>query len=129
MSFHMMESIGFSTRDNDQTKSFVKFNSQVTKSINKQTFRLYNYKKCMSLKYMLSRWLFKRISHHFIQASASNPYTIKLTTVVRDSGMNQKQRLSDASKQVTKSLNELVQKKFFLNMILKEFLMFRKKIN
>jgi hypothetical protein len=114
MSFHMMESIGFSTRDNDQTKSFVKFNSLVTKSINKQTFRLFNYKKCMSLKYMLSRWLFKRISHHFIQASASNPYTIKLTTVVRDSGMNQSQRLSDASKQVTKSLNELVQKKVFL---------------
>ena len=90
LSFHVFEAIGFSSRnlkDKENRKAFVKFNSLVTKSINEGTFRLFNYKKCMSLKNMLSRWMFKRISHHFLQASSSNPYEIKLTTIIRDSGM------------------------------------------
>jgi hypothetical protein len=107
ISFHLFESIGFSSRDKKDKKAFVKFNSLVTKSINQKTFRLFNYKRCMSLKYMLSRWLFKRISHHFLQASATNPYSIKLTTIIRDSGVARYKKLADNRKQVIKSLGEL----------------------
>mgnify|MGYP006413175171 CR=1 FL=1 len=107
ISFHLFESIGFSSRDKKDKKAFVKFNSLVTKSINQKTFRLFNYKRCMSLKHMLSRWLFKRISHHFLQASATNPYSIKLTTIIRDSGVARYKKLADNRKQIIKSLEEL----------------------
>jgi len=51
--------------------------------------------------------LFKRISHHFLQASATNPYSIKLTTIIRDSGVARYKKLADNRKQVIKSLGEL----------------------
>lgn len=114
ISFHIFEAIGFSStgqRDKENNKAFVKFNSLVTKSINEKTFRLFNYKLCMSLKYMLSRWLFKRISHHFLQATVSNPYQIKLTTIIRDSGIADYPRLTDSRIQVKKTLDELCKAK------------------
>jgi len=109
ISFHIFEAIGFSSRGNNE-KCFVKFNPLVTKSIKERTYRIYNYHKAMSLKYMLSRWLFKRISHHFLQASVSNPYEIKLTTIIRDSGSASYPKLADNKRQVSKCLDELLDK-------------------
>lgn len=86
----------------------VMFHPLVTKSINQRTYRLYNYNKVMTYKMAISRWLHKRISHNFTQASATNPYGIYLSTIVRDSGMKVYERKSDSLKQVIKSLEEMV---------------------
>jgi len=89
-------------------KVVVMFHPLVTRSINQRTYRLYNYNKVMAYKISLSRWLHKRISHNFSQASATNPYSIKLSTIVRDSGMKMYERNSDSLKQIIKCLEEMV---------------------
>ena len=88
----------------------VVFHPLVTRSINFQTYRLLNFEKVMRMKMQLSRWLFKRISHLFSQATVNNPYRIKLSTIIRDSGMKEYKTIYDRRRQVEKALNEL--KKF-----------------
>ena len=88
----------------------VVFHPLVTRSINFQTYRLLNFEKVMRMKMQLSRWLFKRISHLFSQATVNNPYKIKLSTIIRDSGMKEYKTIYDRRRQVEKALNEL--KKF-----------------
>ena len=85
----------------------VMFHSLVTKSINRGDYRLFNYDKLMTMKMPLARWLHKRISHMFLQATINNPYEIKLSTIVRDSGMKNYKTISERSRQVEKALDEL----------------------
>ena len=44
----------------------------------------------------------------FLQATITNPYEIKLSTIVRDSGMKEYKTISERARQVEKSLNELM---------------------
>lgn len=83
------------------------FNPLVTKSINQGTYRLINYEKLMKMKMQVSRWLHKRISHMFVQATLVNPYQILLSTIVRDSGMRVYKTVSERMRQIEKALNEL----------------------
>ena len=83
------------------------FHPLVTRSIKFQTYRLLNYEKVMKLKMPLARWLYKRISHLFSQADINNPYRIKLSTIVRDSGMKAYKTISERRRQVEKALDEL----------------------
>jgi hypothetical protein len=41
----------------------------------------------MSLPTPLSRWLHKRLLHQYTNAGVMQPYKIKLSTIVRDSGL------------------------------------------
>jgi len=83
------------------------FNPLVTRSINQGTYRLINYEKLMKMKMQISRWLHKRISHMFVQATLVNPYQILLSTIVRDSGMRVYKTVSERMRQIEKALNEL----------------------
>ena len=83
------------------------FNPLVTKSINQGTYRLINYEKLMKMKMQVSRWLHKRISHMFVQATLVNPYQILLSTIIRDSGMRVYKTVSERMRQIEKALNEL----------------------
>lgn len=85
----------------------VMFHPLVTKSINEGTYRLVNYEKIMCYKMPLSRWLYKRMSHNFIQAGVDNPYKIKLSTIVRDSGMKRYNKNSDSIRQISKAMDEI----------------------
>jgi hypothetical protein len=89
----------------------VTFHPLVTGSINQRTYRLFNYDRLMKMKMPLARWLHKRISHLFSQATVHNPYEIKLSTIVRDSGMKAYKTISERSRQVEKALNELKENK------------------
>jgi hypothetical protein len=84
------------------------FHPLVTKAIDEGTYRPVNYERLMNYKIVLSRWLTKRISHYFTQANIDNPYKIKLSTIIRDSGMKRYQKISHNITQVIKSLNEMV---------------------
>jgi hypothetical protein len=86
----------------------VMFHQLVTKSINRGDYRLFNYDKLMKMKMPLARWLHKRISHMFSQATVNNPYQIKLSTIVRDSGMKNYKTISERIRQIEKALNELI---------------------
>jgi hypothetical protein len=102
--------VAMETKDPDRAdnKVVVMFHPLVTKSINEGTYRLINYEKLMRMKMPLSRWLHKRISHLFSQATIHNPYSIKLSTIVRDSGMKEYKTISERIRQVSKAINELI---------------------
>jgi hypothetical protein len=89
-------------------KAVVMFHPLVTRSINEGTYRLINYEKLMKMKMPLARWLHKRISHLFSQATVHNPYEIKLSTIIRDSGMKEYKTISERIRQVSKAVGELV---------------------
>ena len=115
VSFQIFETIGLRTwndwkQTGKKTKCFVRFNTLVTKSIKNGTFRQLNYRECMTYKKNLSRWLHKRMSHLFRQASWKEPYSIMLTTIIRDSGMKRYEQLKDNLSEVRKVCNEMVQK-------------------
>lgn len=74
-------------REPNKARCYVQFNSLATESLKRLTYRLFNYEKFMSIKLILSRWLYKRISHNYIQAKQTNVYTIKASTIIRDSGL------------------------------------------
>jgi len=86
------------------------FHNLVSNAINTGNYRLFNYDKLMKMKMQVSRWLYRRISHIFTQATIDNPYHINLSTIVRDSGMKEYKTISERIRQVEKCLNELSKK-------------------
>ncbi len=80
--FSPIETLGFKGK-NDEKQTFVRFSPLVTRSIQERSFRLINYEQVMSYKSVIARLLHKRLSHHYTQASMTNPYHFLLTTVIR----------------------------------------------
>jgi hypothetical protein len=74
-------------QDPKSTKCYVQFNMLATQSLKNLNYRLFDYAKFMDFERILSRWFFKRISHNFTQASLGNFYTIKASSIIRDSGL------------------------------------------
>lgn len=117
---HLFETVGLQTREDwkgqgEKTKAFVRFNSLVTKSIKEGTYRQFNYEIAMSYRTVVARQLHKRISHHFTQASIHVPYTILLSTVIRDFGLTQYAQTRDNLRDVCISLDEMVEKEVLLD--------------
>lgn len=111
----IFDTIGLQTREDwegqgEKTKAFVRFNAMVTISIRRRTFRQFNYETSMSYKNVISRQLHKRMSHHFTQASFSKPFTILLSTVIRDFGLTAYKKISHNLRDVKKALKEMVEK-------------------
>lgn len=115
---NLFDTLGLESKDEvgngKATKCFVRFNLLVTKSINDKTYKLLNYDACMSYKKSLARWLHKRMSHNYRQASLSKPYTITLSTIIRDSGITASKRIATTLQRVEVALNELKDSKMIL---------------
>jgi hypothetical protein len=88
----------------------VQFNPLVTRSINKLTYRQFHYLAFMHIKNQLARYLFKRLSHNYTQASWDEPYRILLSTIVRDSALVNNSRIRDRVRHVDSALDELMGK-------------------
>lgn len=112
--FSPIESYGFAG-EGQETKTFVKFSPLVTHSIKTGNFRMVNYDTSMSLKSVIARQLHKRMSHHYIQASLTNAYDIKLTTIVRDFGLTLQKRIQYNLSEVEKALEMMKQKNVIIN--------------
>lgn len=69
----------------------------------------------MSYKNVIARQLHKRLSHHYTQASISNPYNINLSTIIRDFGLTAYERLSHNLRDVEIALEEMIQKDVVLS--------------
>lgn len=106
------ETIGLQTRDDwkgkgQKSKAFVRFNSLVTESIKNGAFRQLNYEKAMSYKSVIARQLHKRMSHHYTQASITQPYHIQLSTIIRDFGLTEYDTPKHNLRNVCKALDEM----------------------
>lgn len=108
----IFESLGMTTweewkEQGQQTKCFVRFHTLVTTSIKNGTFRRLNYEKYMSYKSAIARQLYKRLSHHYTQASLMNTYEIMLSTIIRDFGLTIYEHLRDNLQKVKEAIGEL----------------------
>ena len=90
-----------------QVRCYVQFNPLLTYSIMALTYRQFDYRTFMRLKNHLARWLFKRLSHNYTQAAWDKPYTIRLSTIVRDSALVNATRTSDKARYIDAALDEL----------------------
>lgn len=63
----------------------VRFNPLVTESIRDSSFRRYNYQLNMSMTNNLARYIHKRMSARWLQASHDHPYTISLMSFLERS--------------------------------------------
>lgn len=78
-------------------KWFVQFHGLVTDSINRITYRQFNYQRLMKCSTQLARWLINQLVLKYTQASMLNSFEMRFNTVKRDSGLlNGYTRLRDA---------------------------------
>src|SRR5215510_4580372 len=97
-----------------EAKCYVQFNPLVTACINHLSYRQFDYILYMEYKHRLSRWLYKRLAHNYVQASLIHPYTIKMSTILRDSGTHTSERGNDNMKRVEEALRELHAKRVLM---------------
>ena len=117
---NLFETLGLQTREDwkktgTKSKAFVRFNSLVSESIKSGSYRQLDYEKAMSYGSVIARQLHKRLSHHYIQASITQPYHILLSTLIRDFGIAEYERPSLNLHQVVKALGEMKAKDILLN--------------
>jgi hypothetical protein len=112
--FSPIETLGFRGKE-DEIQTFVRLSSLVTKSVKERSFRLFNYEKVMSYKSVIARQLHKRMSHHYTQASLTNPYSILLTTIIRDFGLTQQKQIRNNQIEVEKAIQEMKIKNTVIN--------------
>lgn len=116
----LFETLGLQTREDwqgqgEKTRAFVRFNPLVTASIKNTSFRLFNYETSMAYKNVIARQLHKRMAHHYTQASLMHPYSIHLTTIIRDFGLTVYDKLPNNLREVQKALNEMQEKQTILS--------------
>ncbi len=71
----------------------------------------------MAFKRQLSRWLHKRLSHNYIQASLTESYHIKMSTIVRDSALVNAKEARHKMRYIDESLSELEEKDVLLGYV------------
>lgn len=73
--------------DDPKAKWAVQFHPMVTGSIDKVTYRQFNYHLMMSHSTQLARWLHKHLVLKFTFADHLKPFEVRYSTVKRDSGL------------------------------------------
>ncbi|HRH45094.1 MAG TPA: hypothetical protein PKY82_25880, partial [Pyrinomonadaceae bacterium] len=112
--FSPIDNFGYEGEDDEMT-TFIIFSKIVTEGINTLKFRLYDYERVMKYKNVIARQLHKRMSYYFTQASITNIYTIKLSTIIRDFGLTAQKRIQTNLIDVEKALEEMIEKDVLLN--------------
>lgn len=115
----LFQTLGLQTREDweskgEKSKAFVRFNPLVTEGIKARKFRMFNYETSMGYKNVVARQLHKRMCHNYIQASITQPYSIKLTTIIRDFGLTAYERLSHNLRDIEMALEEMREKEVVL---------------
>ena len=80
----------------------------ISKSVNELTYRQFNYGVLMSLTSPLARWLHKRLSHNYTNASFMDPYQTLYSSIQRDSGLLTYKRTNDNLKFLEAAFKELL---------------------
>ncbi|POZ50460.1 replication protein [Methylovulum psychrotolerans] len=95
-------------KDDPTAKWVAHFHPLVTQSIDSLSFRQFNYHQMMSHSTQLARWIHKKLSHNYTNASYTVPYQIWLSTIRRDSGLLEYKRTNDAVRKFEDALAELI---------------------
>src|SRR5580765_1303597 len=98
-----------------ETRCYIQFHPFITQCLGQLTYRQFDYGSYMSYTYRLSRWLHKRLAHNYTQAGILNPYTIRMSTILRDSGTHIFARAHDNVRHVDKILEELTEREVLLS--------------
>jgi hypothetical protein len=96
------------------TRCYVQFHPLITQCISHLTYRQFDYAVYMSYTYRLSRWLHKRLAHMYTQAGMLHPYTIRLSTILRDSGTLECAQNYNNARSVERALDELERRQIIL---------------
>lgn len=80
----------------------------ISKSVNELTYRQFNYGVLMSLSAQLARWIYKRLSHNYINAGLLAPYETLYSSIRRDSGLLMYARTNDNLKSLESAFDELL---------------------
>jgi len=115
---NFLTSLALTSRDqyleDGSTKCFATFHPLVTHGIRTQKFRLYDYSISMGLKSDLARYMYKRMSHYWTQASLENPYSIKLVSFLTGSPRGLSPKMKDNMRAMRSALKALVEDKVLL---------------
>ena len=79
----------------------------VSKSVNELTYRQINYGTLMSFDSQLARWLHKKLSHRYIYASWNKPFNMLLSSIKRDSGLLETNRVTKDRQKLEEALDQL----------------------
>jgi hypothetical protein len=94
--------------EDPQAKWFADFHPFASRALDELTYRQLNYARLMSHKSQLARWLNKVLSLKYLNASIMHPFEIRLSTIIRDSGLLAGYgRFRDAITAVDSALDEL----------------------
>jgi len=106
--------VGLTTRGDflkkgGNARCYVQFSPMVDSSIQSLTFRQFNYRLSMGIKSPLARFLFKRMSHYYVQASEKNPYTPSLVSFLSQSPRVPSPRMPENIRAMKNALDILVE--------------------
>jgi len=74
--------------DNDRkARWFVEFHPLVTDSINRLTYRQFNYERLMRCNNQIARWLLQQLVLKYTAASVANSFEMRYSTIKRDSAL------------------------------------------
>jgi hypothetical protein len=93
--------------DDPEAKWIAQFHPLVTQCIDTLSFRQYNYHQMMSHSTQLARWLHKKLSHNYTNASCIVPYQLWLSSICRDSGLLEYKRPNNVVRKLEEALTEL----------------------
>jgi len=73
--------------EDPEAKWFVDFHPFASRALDELTYRQFNYARLMGHKSQLARWLNKVLSLKYLNASFLHPFEMRLSTIIRDSGL------------------------------------------
>ncbi|CAM5558316.1 hypothetical protein [Eoetvoesiella caeni] len=94
-----------------EARCYVRFNPLVTESIINLTFRQYNYEIGMSITSRLARYMHRRMSHYWTQASENDPYTLSLVTFLEQSPRGLSKLMAENIRAMKSALTALINHK------------------
>ena len=105
--------VGLTTRGEFKKKGgnarcYVQFNPLVNESIMNLTFRQFNYRIAMSIRSPLARYIYKRMSHYWTQASPDAPYTPSLLSFLSQSPRELSPRMPENVRAMKNALETLI---------------------
>lgn len=108
----LFKSVGLRTWDDWQDAGrgslcYVEFNSLHVAALKEGKWKLFNQQKAIGIKTILSRWIYKRMSREWIGATQNYSIQWRLTSIIRDSGMEACRSIRDARPRVEKAFESL----------------------
>lgn len=101
---------------NPHARWYAEFHPFVTSSIDKIAYRSFNYDGWMRCRQQLSRWLIKQLVLKFTQAAVGYSFTMKYSTIRRDSGLLEGYKLErQAVAALDEAWDELVERQVLIS--------------